>query len=544
MADTPKSQAQLLEEISNLFEQFAHLEKVKSEERQSLQFYEELVEHSVTPIILLHADCTIKFATPSAEEIFGYSRDELHGNSIFDYIHPEDIAKGETQLSRVVDNPEQALPCLKVRIHREDGEERKIEGIGRNYLAENSIKGIFVNLRDITDEQQFDNQMLHAQKMEALGHIAGGIAHDFRNILAIIMGATQMLELKPSEDQVRQYLNMIMSSVKRGTTITERVLAFARAKEPDFQKLSGLTYLENIREIAFHTLPKNVRTTVEPYRGDDEIFADPGQLQQVLLNLCINAANAMPDGGEIALGVEEPDPEMVQRYKPDTETDYLCITVSDTGVGMDEEMLEHVFEPFFTTRDEGDGTGLGLSVVYRTMQLHDGWIDIESEKGKGTKVTLGLPRAHDEVTPEPEPVKPPVEEETESPEKTADSTPHHLLVVEDEAYIRDLLAEVLEAQGYNVSTVANGEDAFLRYEDDPDGIDLIITDLNMPVMDGKELERNVHLIDPGKKMIAITGSIGLEEHDDLAEHDFLTVVMKPFDIQKVLKTIKNVLSEE
>jgi len=335
-----------------------------------------------------------------------------------------------------------------------------------------------------------------------------------------------------------------MSSVKRGTTITERVLAFARAKEPDFQKLSGLTYLENIREIAFHTLPKNVRTTVEPYRGDDEIFADPGQLQQVLLNLCINAANAMPDGGEITLGVEEPDPDMVQKYKPDTETDYLCVTVSDTGVGMDEEMLEHVFEPFFTTRDEGDGTGLGLSVVYRTMQLHDGWIDIQSEKGKGTKVTLGLPRAHNDVTPEPEPVKPPVEEETESQEEKTDSTPHHLLVVEDEAYIRDLLAEVLEAQGYKVSTVANGEDAFLRYEDDPDGIDLIITDLNMPVMDGKELERNVHLIDPGKKMIAITGSIGMEEHDDLAEHDFLTVVMKPFDIQKVLKTIKNVLSKE
>ncbi len=543
MDEPLKSQAQLLEEISNLFEQFANLEKTESEKRRGLQFYEALVEHSVNPILLLNADCTIKFASPSIQSILGYSAEEVEGQSIFDYLHPEDIARGESQISRVVDNPEQAIPCLKVRIQDKNGELRRIEGLGKNFLAEESIQGIFVSLRDTTDEKEIDDQLLHAQKMEALGHIAGGIAHDFRNILAIIMGATQMLELKPSEDQARQYLNMILSSVKRGTTITERVLAFARAKEPEFQEISGIAYLENIREIAFHTLPKNVRTTVEPYKNDDQIYADPGQLQQVLLNLCINAAHAMPDGGDITLSLQEPSGEMLHKYKPDTDKDFLCITVSDTGIGMDEETLKHVFEPFFTTRDEGDGTGLGLSVVYRTIQLHNGWIDIQSEPGKGTVVTIGLPKNH-ELSQKSIPADSKPEPNTEPAPENSNSEPSHLLVVEDESYIRDLLAEILEAQGYRVTTVGNGEDAFLTYEDDPDGIDLIITDLNMPVMDGKELERNIHLIDPEKKMIAITGSIGLEDHDDLAEHDFLTVVMKPFDIQKVLNTISNVLHQE
>lgn len=541
MGIAPKSQAELLEEISGLFEQFAHLEKAESERVTSLQFYKALVNNFPDPVLLLHTDCTIRFANPTVHQVLGYSQEDLKSHSIFDFIHEEDISRGEEQISKMVEHPGRTFPCLNVRLYKKDGTYLEVRGRGKNLVADDNVSGLLVTFRDITGEKKFDEHILHGQKMEALGHIAGGIAHDFRNILAIIMGAAQMMELEPTETQVRQYLDMILSSVKRGTTITERILAFARAKEPEFQEISGLSYLENIREITFHTLPKIVRTTVEPYKKDDRIYADPGQLQQVLLNLCLNAANAMPDGGEITLGMEEPSQEILEKYKPDSDKDYLCITVSDTGSGMDTETLQHVFEPFFTTKDEGDGTGLGLSVVYRTMQQHDGWIDIASEPGKGTKVTLGLLKAKqtEDKTAFLVEAKSVTEEDEVAEEQPAKA--EHLLVVEDESYLRDLLTEVLEAQGYRISAVPNGEDAFLLYEDDPADIDLIITDLNMPIMGGKELERNIHLLDPEKKIIAITGNIIREEHNDLAEHDFLAVIIKPFDIQKVLKTIRNIL---
>jgi len=529
------SEAEILQEIISLLEQLKSLRQVPANGSGTQQFFQLLVHHALDITFVLHPDGTIRYTNPAVEAILGYAPAELEGRRFADYLHEEDRQEVLDHLSRVSASPGKSLPPFKLRMHRKNNTWCILEGTGRNLLHEDIVSGILLNTRDITARVELEQQLQRAQRMEALGLIAGGIAHDFRNLMAVILGAAQMLQMDPSEEEKEKFLEMIISSVNRGKTITQRILAFAHTGKPSFQELSGREYLENVQEIALHTLPDNVDIVVEPFDGDDRILADPGQLQQVLLGLCTNATDSMPSGGKITLALERPTPELAGKHQVSAPNDYLCITVTDTGVGMAETTLDRIFEPFFTTKEGGNATGLGLSVAYSIMEQHNGWIDAVSEVNKGTTFILGLPRARE---------KKPAGASLPDLHRLPKAQEAHILVVEDEAHLRELLETILVSKGYKVSVASNGKDALLLYQGKSREIALVVTDLKMPEMGGRELERQLHRLQPDLRVIAITGSMGLEKPKILPEDGFKAVIEKPFDVQEVLSTIQRVLTED
>ncbi len=535
--NTPQhSEVDILQQIISLLEQLRDIRQTASGTEMPVlsqqQFFKSLVHHALDMFLVIDPDGTIRYVNSAVKPHLGYRQDELEGRSIYDFLHEDDHPTVQDNLSRVIASPGKTLPVFTLRMQTKEESWRTLESVGKNLLHEDVVSGILLTTRDITERDELEQQLQRAQRMEALGLIAGSIAHDFRNLMAVILGSAQMLQLDPTEAEKEKFLEMIVSSVDRGKTITQRILAFAHTEKPHFQTLSGQQYLENVREIASRTLPENIEIVVEPYHDDDLIKADPGQLQQVLLILCTNAADAMPSGGKITLALERPTTELARKHRVPSRDNYLCITVTDTGSGMDDETLNRIFEPFFTTKEAGNATGLGLSVAYGILEQHQGWIDAVSEVDKGTTIILGLPRA---------------EEKEESPEpinfrQPSTSAKHHILIVEDEAHLRELLETILISKGYTVSVASNGKDALLLYKGKAKDIQLIITDLKMPEMGGQELARRVHEINPQLKIIAITGSMGLERPKVTPNNTFKAVIEKPFDVQEVLRTIQEVLN--
>ena len=535
--NTPQSsEVEILQQIITLLEQLRDIRQtaagteIPAESQQ--WFFQSLVHHALDMFLVVDPDGTIRYVNSAVQILLGYQPGELQSQSLYDFLHEDDHAKVQDHLSRVKASPGQTLPAFTLRIQTKEGAWRTLESVGKNLLHEDVVSGILLTTRDVTERDELEQELQRAKRMEALGLIAGSIAHDFRNLMAVILGSAQMLQLNPTEEEKDKFLEMIISSVNRGKTITQRILAFAHTEKPHFQTLSGYQYLENVREIANHTLPDNVDIVIEPYQGDDLIKADPAQLQQVLLILCTNAADAMPSGGKITLALETPTAELARKHRVPSKDDYLCITVTDTGHGMDTNTLNRIFEPFFTTKDAGNATGLGLSVAYGILEQHQGWIDAVSEVDKGTTIILGLPRAQEEES-FPEPV---------NFTKTTTGAGYHILIVEDEAHLRELLETILVSKGYTVSVASNGKDALLLYKGKADEIQLIITDLKMPEMNGQELARRVHEITPELKIIAITGSMGLERPKIKPNNTFKAVIEKPFDVQEVLRIIQRVLS--
>ncbi|MCF7804273.1 MAG: PAS domain S-box protein [Candidatus Marinimicrobia bacterium] len=388
---------------------------------------------------------------------------------------------------------------------------------------------------DITEQKELERQLIHAQKMESLGQIASGIAHDFNNVMATISGANQMLEMlsKDSPEAFEKYLKMISSSIERGKSITNRMLTFTRTEQPNFQPISAMNYLEEIREITGTTLPKNVLVNLNPYEGNDRVIGDRGQLQQVLMNLCINAADAMEGGGQIDLAVSEAPQNCIRRHDVDQELEYLCITVSDNGPGIPEEFRESIFEPFFTTKDPGKGTGLGLAVAYKIIKNHGGWIDVESTIGEGTIFTLGLPQAKSggHIAAEKDNVV------------DYRGNGERILVIDDEKDIREIMTSVLTEQGYTVITAFSGPHAMEKLQESDEPFDLIITDLGMPDFGGKELIKRVLRRFPNQRVVGNTGYLDTFEQEELKELGFDNIIQKPFKIEELLRVVNTELQK-
>ncbi len=393
-------------------------------------------------------------------------------------------------------------------------------------------------ISDITEQKELEKQLLHAQKMESMGHLAAGIAHDFNNVMATISGAQQMIGSRIDTNNrtpapsVKRYLKMIESSIERGKTVTDRMLTFTRTNTPNFQPISAMKYLGEIAEIASHTLPKRVQVHVEPYAHNDRIIGDKGQLQQILMNLCMNASDAMPDGGQITLSLRKPKSAELFTHEIAPDHSYLCIEVKDTGIGMDPETQRQIFDPFFTTKAPGKGTGLGLSVVYKIVENHNGWIDLESEPGKGTIFTIGMPLVQKN-------------EQLSHAKKSRMVTPgrgEYILVVDDETSIRDLLVDLLVSNNYTVSAASNGENALEIIKKKREDFDLVITDLGLPKINGIELARIIHKMQPTLPVIGSTGYIHPEEHKQLASNGFHYVLQKPFKLDEVLEVVTQVFT--
>ncbi len=401
-------------------------------------------------------------------------------------------------------------------------------------INERMLLSIF---RDITERKQMEDQLLHAQKMDSIGVLAGGIAHDFNNVLAMIMGSAELVKQKAKQyPDILKFAQMIAGAAERGSGIAKQLLMFARTEKGVMRPLSLSGVVLDVCKLLEHSIPKTVSIQTRFLSANDVMMGDEDQLHQVIINLAVNARDAIEQtktNGELTFTVNSIHGDDLKRWHAAAERrTYVALTVSDTGCGMSEETVQRIYEPFFSTKERGKGTGLGLAIVHGIVKTHFGLIDVRSTVGKGTSFTLYFPSipAAEEALPAPE---------STSPQARKRNVPGNkkILVVDDEQELRIMLQEILETEGYQTLSAADGMDALNVYEQHRDEIGIIVSDLGMPNLDGKEMIKTLRERHSEVKIIFITGYLDKESKLELQRLGALAVLLKPFSTADVLSTV-------
>jgi signal transduction histidine kinase/ActR/RegA family two-component response regulator len=392
-------------------------------------------------------------------------------------------------------------------------------------------------MRDMEERQKLEDQLLQAQKMESVGTIAGGIAHDFNNILNIIQGYASLLGKGSAENNQRaEALEAIDEAVQRGAAMVRQLLIVARKSEARLEPTDANGIIRGLTKLLKETFPKTIELTLDLI-DVPLVMADANQISQVLLNLCVNARDAMPQGGKLLLKTEViSGTELRPRFREAQEERYVRIQVADTGTGMDASTRGRIFEPFFTTKERGQGTGLGLSVAYGVINNHGGFINVTSEVDQGTTFDIYLPLSKNElelVKRQPDPER----------KGTRLGTGATVLLVDDEIRQLRLMQNLLETEGFKVLPASDGAEAVethLRYKDE---IAVAILDLQLPKMNGLEAFRTMRKIQPKLKALFATGFSSPEVEAEIAEGDMGDIIMKPYLLDSVLEKISAILQK-
>ncbi len=375
------------------------------------------------------------------------------------------------------------------------------------------------------EQKRLTEQLFQSQKLEAIGTLSSGIAHDFNNVLGIIKMSSGILRHKLSNPDFLRYLTAIEDAAERGTNISRQLLMFARQEQPKQEVVSVYKVIEQVVTMLRHSLPKTIDLKVNVMTTNDFIKGDSTQIYQAMLNLGINARDAMLHGGALYYELSEVSRQFMEsRFGKKFEMPFLLVKVSDTGTGMSPEVKRRIFEPFFTTKPKGKGTGLGLSIIHTVVKNHQGYIELESEEGKGTSFLLYFPLLHASEPPKPEP----------NPEKT-------VLVVEDESDMRTLICDVITEKHYRSISASNGKKALELFCKSSSPIDLVIADLNMPGLSGKKMLMDMKRIAPNLKFVVLTGFLSEEDETELEALGALRILQKPIQIEEFLSTVQEAL---
>ena len=394
-------------------------------------------------------------------------------------------------------------------------------------------------LRDMEERKNLEEQLLQAQKMESIGVLAGGIAHDFNNILNIIQGYAFILRGPSTENkQDDETLNVIIETVQRGSAVLQQLLTLARKSSTKLELVNANVLVERLIALIRPTFPKTVELSCALEADLPPIMADKNQVEQALLNLCVNARDAMADGGRLILKTQLIDGVSSQELGAAGEGRYLCFEVSDTGVGMDESVRKRIFEPFFTTKVIGQGTGLGLSVVYGIVKNHCGFINVESQPMAGTSFRLHFPIATCEASYQDPVVK-------LDPQITA--TPNHaatVLLVEDEQSMLNLLEKLFLNHGYKVLKATDGEVAVEIYQRHKKTIDVVLLDLGLPKLAGQDVLLKMKKENPDVKVVIASGYLEPELSSEIDQAGVKYFLHKPYKFDEVLKTFQSLIEEK
>ena len=469
----------------------------QAEEQLRLQAsrFRALIEKSSEAIALLAADGTITYVSPADRAISGSPSEEVVGTRVFDRLHPEDLPAARAALAQVLATP-RASVTAQARVRHRDGSWRWVEAVLTNLLAEPCVQAVVANYRDLTERHQLEEQFRQAQKMEAVGRLAGGVAHDFNNLLTVINGYSDLAltTLRPG-DPLREQLEQIRQAGERAAALTRQLLAFSRKQvlQPVVLDLNGV--LRGLEKMLLRLIGEDIDLVLALEPDLWRVKVDASQFEQVVMNLVVNARDAMPRGGTLTLETRNVSAPTGAVDHPHLRPgDYVLLTVRDTGCGMDSETMAHIFEPFFSTKGER-GTGLGLAMVYGVVNQSGGHVAVDSRPGAGTTFRIYLPR----VEGIPAPAAP-------APE----ATPRHragetVLLVEDEDAVRRLARLTLESHGFTVLDAHSPGDALLLAEQHPGTIDLLVTDVIMPGMSGRELAERLLRSRPGLKVLYMSG---------------------------------------
>lgn len=388
---------------------------------------------------------------------------------------------------------------------------------------------------DISERRHLEKELRQAQKMEAIGHLAGGIAHDSNNLLTAIIGHTELaLRRMPRDTPVADDLGKVLKVSDRAAELTTQLLAYARRQPLESRVINLNSLIMQTSQMLARVIGEDVALRFAAHAGLGNVRGDPGQIEQVLMNLAVNARDAMPEGGSLAIETanvmvdEEEDADQHPGVPPGS---YVTFAVSDTGCGMDDETQKRIFEPFFTTKEVGSGTGLGLSTVYGIVKQHEGNISVYSEVGQGACFKVYLPRVDEEV-------------QAEVPEGDAEALPRGcetILVVEDDETVRSVVGRQLQQQGYNVLLAAGAEVAEKLHEEHESEIMLLLTDVVMPGCNGYELYRRVTKKQPSLKVMFMSGYTGQAIEDSKLPYGAFPFMQKPFDQAELARTVRRVL---
>jgi PAS domain S-box-containing protein len=538
-------------------------------------YFRSLIEHTSDLIAILDANGCVSYLSPSIERILGYSRDSVMGRRAFDFIHPADQALALSLFNQRIASVG-IKPASELRVRHQDGSWRTIEATSNNLLDHPAVRGLVVNARDITkrktaedalqrslqqledrvaertaelfqtnaqlrqeiqereqmarEKENLHDQLLQAQKMEAIGTLAGGIAHDFNNLLMGIQGNVEMmaLDIGPTHTQSDRF-KTIKDCVRSGARLAQQLLGFARLGKYEV-KPADINALVRDSIDMFGRTRQELRISLACEEKVWAVAVDRGQMEQVLLNLLINAWQAMPDGGNLYLETANEILGEQQALAHGVEPgNYVTITVTDTGIGMDTATMERIFDPFFTTKTIGRGTGLGLASAYGIVRSHGGYIDVSSQKGRGTTFTIHLKASNARLR------------HATVMRASAQEGNETILLVDDDPLILDVGKAMMAALGYAVLVAQGGKDAVEIYRRHGDAIRLVILDMIMPDMGGGKTYDQLKALDPGIKVLLSSGYSINGQASAIIDRGCNGFIQKPFDLQTLSEKVRTII---
>jgi len=506
----------------------------RKEAEQRIREQAQLLDKARDAILAHDMDGRIVYWNKGAERLTGWSTDEILGERTHSCLYDPDE---EDKIRRCQETlMEEGEWTGELHVRTREGEEVIVESrwtLVRD--ATGTPDRVLVINTDITERKRLESQFLRSQRMESIGRLVGGIAHDLGNLLMPITLGVKVLRrrLDQADDKIEQVLDMIQKSAERGGNMVEQVLAFARGVEGERVALQLDGIVEEIEGITEETFPDAIAVHTDVADDLPRVVGDATQIQQVLMNLCVNARDAMPDGGTLTVEARpvELTEEEAERTIDAEPGPYVCLRVQDTGTGMPEDVVDKIFEPFFSTKEEGEGTGLGLSTAYSIVQSHDGFIDVESEEGEGTTFWVYLP-----VQAEGEGAERPVRDG--EPEVTSSGNGERVLIVDDEEFILETAREALRDAGYRPLTATGAEEALRVIEESDRSVDVVVTDLRMPDVDGFDLIRTLRARSPNLPIVAASG-VADGRTDEALEAGAQAFLAKPFSAE----TLENTLHE-
>jgi PAS domain S-box-containing protein len=466
-------------------------------------------------------------------EILGYSREELLALDIRSLLHPEDFAQEAQAFANVASGSLDRYHGEK-RFRRRDGTYVwTLLNVAVHRDEEDQPRYIIPIIDDITDRRTLEAQFRQAQKMDAVGQLAGGVAHDFNNLLTVILGFSELILDNPTIDEVgRRDVDQIAHSARLAAVLTSQLLAFSRRQTLEPRILDLNAVIAGMEGLLDRLLGEQVELATQLAPGLGRVSADQSQIEQVVMNLAVNARDAMPGGGivRIETGNVDLDEVFVAAHPGANRGSHVMFAVTDTGVGMDRAMQARLFEPFYTTKEQGKGTGLGLATVYGVVKQSNGYIGVESELGRGSTFTVYLPGVTESVSR-------PVRESAPVPLTGTES----ILLVEDQDDVRRIAREALTRHGYVVLEASNGNQALALMEQHAASIQLVLTDVVMPGMDGRELGRRIGLHHQDVRILYMSGYADAIVGDDGVLVPGLAFLPKPFTPKRLLQKVREVL---
>jgi PAS domain S-box-containing protein len=506
------------------------IERIRQEQalRRNERHYRALMEQSLDVVAVVAPDGAVIYQSPSIERVLGWRVPEVLGRSAYDFVHNDDREIATRLIGKVQPG---AIAGGTLRLRHRDGSWRTLEAIVRNLTQDPDVAGIVVNARDITERQKLEAQYLHAQKLEAFGQLAGGIAHDFNNVLVVLLMQFGMMQREPNlPPAITGPLREMEALANRAASLTRQLLIFSRRQEYSMRTLDLNRAIEGVCGMLKRLIGENIEFNFQPAASPLWVEADVGMIEQVAVNLCVNARDAMPEGGRLSvtLASELRGSEM-QSDRGDRQL-YACLVVADTGCGMDEETRKRVFEPFFTTKPVGQGTGLGLATVYGIARQHHGWAEVETAPHRGSTFRVFFPCV-------PAPVDPRNEDLAQPPTGGTES----VLLVEDEEFVRHAFALCLRRAGYAVVEAANAAEAVNAWHERGGAFALLLTDMLMPGRSGLDLAMELVAAQPALRVIVASGYTAQPAGSGSPFTPHLLYLAKPCSPDQLLRTIRTAL---